>query len=64
MKWLDFIADHNWFGKPTIIRKWQCNIFGHRHSDKLMITPGGRKCDMSTLIDKNKKWCCWCGRYV
>lgn len=47
------IADTNWFNKPTFIRKVQCCIFGHRHSDKMMI----KKKDGSL-------WCAWCARYV
>ena len=49
MNFLDYIANNNFFDKPTFIRKIQCNIFGH---------------DWFTWATDKKhgKWCAWCAR--
>jgi len=48
---LYFISNRNFFGKPTVIRKWQCDIFGHNWF--CLVTHVNRE-----------KWCAWCGRNV
>ena len=45
---LDYLANNNFFGRPTIIRRWQCDIFGH--------------CWFTYLPDSG--WCAWCARYA
>jgi hypothetical protein len=42
---LEWIANHNFFGKPTIIRKWQCDIFGHNW--------------FTFNVIKDGNWCAW-----
>jgi len=49
-KIIDYIANNNFFNRPTIIRKWQCNIFGHEWFTYL---PGK---------DNEPGWCAWCAR--
>jgi len=44
------IANHNFFGKPTFIRKIQCDIFGHEW--------------FCLTIYKGEQWCGWCGRFT
>lgn len=46
----DWLANHNFFNKPTFIRKVQCNIFGH-HSRTVLSRRGERPA-----------WCAWCAR--
>jgi hypothetical protein len=47
-KIIHFLRYTNFFGRPTIIRKWQCNLWGHNE-----------RC----IYHKHKvKWCAWCGR--
>jgi hypothetical protein len=50
------IADSNWCSRYTFIRKLQCDIFGHRHSNKVM--------GMFSKSNPNSMWCAWCGRSV
>jgi len=41
----------NFFNRYTIIRRWQCSIFGHNP-----------RCIITTK--KKGKWCTWCARRV
>ena len=46
---LDYIANNNFFGKPTFIRTIQCNVFGHNWR--------------TFIVGKNRiKWCALCSR--
>ena len=51
---LYWLANTNFFGRPTFIRKIQCDVFGH--------------CWFATTLTKDlpkyKNWCGWCGREV
>ena len=48
---LYWLANNNFFSKPTIIRKWQCTIFGHEWFGMISYENG-------------EKWCSWCGRHT
>ena len=47
---LDWLANYNFFEKPTILRKLQCNIFGHNW--------------YTFMKNKGKNYCAWCSRYT
>ena len=52
-KALYWIANKNFFNRHTIIRKWQCDIFGHHWFHWI------RK---SSISSKPDYWCAWCAR--
>lgn len=47
---LNWLANNNFFNRLTIIRKWQCNIFGHKW--------------YCWTTNHGKRWCAWCARYT
>jgi len=51
MRIINWLANNNFFNRHTIIRKWQCSIFGHDWYCWITLKDG-------------KKWCAWCGRYT
>jgi len=52
MEIIDYIANNNFFGRPTVIRKWQCNIFGHCWFTYIP----------HHMYDDSVGWCAWCAR--
>ena len=43
---LRWLANRNFFNRPTFIRKVQCDVFGHEWF----------------CFDKKNEWCAWCAR--